>query len=98
MFLIDIRLNKCVIKQFVENGGTLESVRKCYKNQQMCDKAVDNYPHELKFVPDSYITQKMCDKAVDTYHSTIQFVLDCYKTQDMCDKAVNKCFLLYLYS
>ena len=33
------------------NGGTLESVHNCYKNQQMCDKAVDNYPHTLEFVP-----------------------------------------------
>ena len=34
----------------LENGGTLESVRDCYKNQEMCDKAVDNYPHVLEFV------------------------------------------------
>ena len=47
----------------------------------MCDKAVDNYPDALKFVPDSYVTQKMCVKAVNTYHSTIRFVPDCYKTQ-----------------
>ena len=64
----------------------------------MYDKAVDNYHHALKFVPDCYIIKKICDKAVDTCHSTIQFFLDCYKTQEMCDKAANKCFLLYLYS
>ena len=34
----------------LENGGTVESVHDCYKNQQMCDKAVDNYPNPLKFV------------------------------------------------
>ena len=39
-----------------ENDGTLESVTNCYKNQQMCDKAVDHCPHALKFVPDCYIT------------------------------------------
>ena len=25
----------------LENGGTLQSVPDCYKNQQMCEKAVD---------------------------------------------------------
>ena len=29
-------------KAILENDGTLESVPDCYKNQQMCDKAVDN--------------------------------------------------------
>ena len=29
----------------------------------MCNKAVDNYAHALKFVPDCYMTQEMCDKA-----------------------------------
>ena len=41
MFLINIRLNKCVIKTILENGGTLKSV------QEKCNKAVDNYPHAL---------------------------------------------------
>ena len=84
-------------KSILENGGTLESAPDCYKNQQMCDKAVDNYPLALKFVPNCYIIQKMWDKAVNTYHSTIQFVPDCYKTQEMCDKVVNKCFLAFVY-
>ena len=63
----------------------------------MYDKAVDKYPHTLKFVPNCYITQKMYEKSVNTYHSTIQFVLDCYKTQEMCDKDVNKCFLAFTF-
>ena len=29
-------------KAILENGGTLESVPCCFKNQQICDKAVDN--------------------------------------------------------
>ena len=40
--------NKAVLK----NAGTLKSVPDCYKNQQLSDKSVDNYPHVLKFVPD----------------------------------------------
>ena len=39
----------------LENSGTFAS--DWYKSQQMCDKAVDNYPHGFKFVPHCYITQ-----------------------------------------
>ena len=46
-------------KAILENGGTLESVLDCYKSQQMCDKAVDNYHHTIKFVPDYYMTHFM---------------------------------------
>ena len=31
----------------------------------MCDKAVDNYPHELEFVSECCKSQRMCNKAVD---------------------------------
>ena len=39
-------------KAILENGGTLKSVPDCYKNQEMSNKAVDNYPHALEFVPE----------------------------------------------
>ena len=45
-------------KGILENGGALNSVLDCYKNQRLCDKAVDNYTHGLKFVPGCYKTQK----------------------------------------
>ena len=45
----------------------------------MYDKAVDDYPCALEFVPNCYIIQKMCDKAVDTHLSTMKFVPKCYK-------------------
>ena len=48
-------------------NGTLKSVSNCYKNQEMCNKAVDNYPHALEYVSECCKTQKMCDKAVNTY-------------------------------
>ena len=57
----------------------------------MCDKAVDNYPHALKCVPDCYMIRKMCDKAVNTYPSIIKLVPEYYKTQEMYDKAVHRC-------
>ena len=34
-------------KAILENGWTLKSVPDCYKNQEMCNKAVEKYPHAL---------------------------------------------------
>ena len=50
-------------KAFLENGGTLGSFPDCYKNQEMCTKAVDNYPHAL-FGPEFYKIKEMCYKTV----------------------------------
>ena len=87
MFLIGIRLKKCVKKTILKNAGTLKSVSDCYKNQEMCNKAVDNYPYALEFLLECYKTKKLCDKAVDIHPSTKHFVPECYKTQEICDKA-----------
>ena len=57
----------------------------------MCDKAVDNYPHALEFIPECYKIKKMCDNAGDNYPSTIEYVPDQLETQEMCNKAVEKC-------
>ena len=84
-------------KAILENGRTLNSVCHCYKSQEMCNKAVDNYLFALEFVPDCYMIQEMCDKIVNIHSSTIEFVPQCYKTQEMCDKAFNKCFLALFY-
>ena len=58
-------------KVIFENGGTLKSVPDCYKNQEMCNKAVDNYPYAWEFVTECYKTQEICDKAGNTLSSTI---------------------------
>ena len=42
-------------KAIQENAGTLND---CYKNQEMCNKAFENYPHALEFVSACYKTQK----------------------------------------
>ena len=34
------------------------SVTDPYKTQEICDEAVDNYAHELEFLPAQYKTQK----------------------------------------
>ena len=78
MFLINIRLNK--------------SVPDCYKNKNMCKKAIDNHPHALEFVPECFKTQKMCDKAVDSHPPTLKYVPECSKTQNMYYRAVHRCF------
>ena len=64
-------------------------------DKQMCDKALDNYYHAIKFVLNCYMTHKMCEKAVNTHPSTIQFVPECYKTQTICDKDVNRCYFYF---
>ena len=68
-----------------------------HHNEEMCNKALDNYPHGLEFVPECYRTQKMRDKALNAHSSTIQFVHECYKTQEMCDKAFHQSFLAFTY-
>ena len=47
----------------------------------MCNKAVENYPHALEFVPECIKTQKICHKAVNTYPSKITFVPGCFMTE-----------------
>ena len=39
-------------KVILENSETLKYIPECYKNQEMCNKADDNYPHVLEFVPE----------------------------------------------
>ena len=60
------------------------------------NKAVDNYPPALEFVPECHKTQKMCDKAIDIYTSTIKFVPECFMTHEMCDKVANRFFLYFI--
>ena len=45
-------------KVSLENSRTLKWVPDCYKNQEMCNKTVDNYPIALDFVPESFMRQK----------------------------------------
>ena len=82
-------------KAVSENDGTLKFVPDCYKNQEICNKAVDNFA--LEFVPGFYMTQEMCNKIANTHYSTMKFVPECYKTQEMSYKAFNKCFLSFFH-
>ena len=53
MFLIEI-----YDKVITENGGMLKFIPDCYKNQKMCDKAVDNYFSCIKISPRLLSDQK----------------------------------------
>ena len=44
-----IKTQQMCAKAILENGGKLKSVPDCYKNQEMCNKAVDNYSHAIRF-------------------------------------------------
>ena len=80
-------------KAIPENDGTLKYVHYCYKNQEMYNKGVENYPHVLEFVSECYNTQEICDKALNTQLSTIKFVPECFMTEKVCDKADIDTFL-----
>ena len=52
-YLVDQYKTQQICNKFVRgNGVTIESVPNCYNNNQICNKAVDNYPNALKFSPD----------------------------------------------
>ena len=54
----------------------------------MFDKAIDNYPQAIKFVPDCCMIQSMSDKVVNLYPSTIEYISD----QEIYDKVVSRSF------
>lgn len=61
------------------------------KDQKMCNKAADKYPHALWYVTNCYKNKKIYDKVVSTYPSTIQIVDDQFKTEEMRDKTKYYC-------
>ena len=88
-------------KAILENDGKLEPVRDCCKKQEMSNKAVDNYPHALEFLPKCYkilypsfkvyhpykcITQEICDEAVDDSLAALKLISDWSVTSKMIKK------------
>ena len=59
LFLIDIKLQKYVIKVVSKEPFMLKYCLDKYKTQEMCDKAVDAFLPALKFVPDWFVTKKI---------------------------------------
>ena len=59
----------------VESGVMLMFIPECYKDQNMCSKAVHNYIYSLESAPDCCKTKKICDKPVIAYPYTIHLFL-----------------------
>ena len=62
LFLIDIKLKKCVTELFLKILFLIVYCPGQYKTQQMCDKAVDDSLAAFKLVPDWFVTCKMIKK------------------------------------
>ena len=88
MFLIDIRLKKCV-KAINTYSFLFDSAPDRCKSQEMCIKAVDDYANTLEIVPDRYKTQEKCDKAISENPFMLKYFHDKYKTQQICDEVVD---------
>ena len=82
-------------KVIIENGGILEFIPDCYKNQNMCDKAVILPQYNLLL--NAISIKKTCDKAIDTCPFVVDSVHDQYVTQEMHDKVVSKELIIPKY-
>ena len=69
---------------------TYENVPDHLKTQEMCQKAAEVDPWQLKFVPEDLITQEMCNKAVDDCSWQLKYVPNQHKTREMCNRAVSR--------
>ena len=71
-----------ILKIFVQiNPLSFTYVPDFLKTQEMCNRAVDEWPWLLKYVPDQYKTKELCYKTVGRYLSSLQFVPDWFVTQ-----------------
>ena len=98
-FVIKYVPDQCKTKEIYEkvvkeNGGMLGLITDCYKDQRMCDKAVDTYPTAMQVVPEYCKSGKMCNKAVDTHTFIIYSVADKYMTQIYDQVVSNKSSIL----
>ena len=68
-------------QSILENGGTLESVLDCYKNQEMRNKAVNRCFFVFNSISVQYKTEEKCDRVVFEDLFSMRYVPDQYKTQ-----------------
>ena len=71
------------------NDGTWKTVPDSYKNQEMCNKAVENFFFVFDSIFDQYKTQETCDRAVSADPFLIVYCPGKYIIQKMCDEAVD---------
>ena len=63
----------CGRKVITKNCGMLMFIPSCYKDQNMCGKAVNTYPSTIQFFPDRFKTQEMWIKPLILVH--LYFIL-----------------------
>ena len=73
IFLIAIRLKKCVKKQLINIYLGFIYIFDQFKTQKMRDRAISEYPLMLVYCPDKYETQKMVDEVVDDCLAVLKF-------------------------
>ena len=80
-------------KVILRNGGILMFNSERYKDQNMYNKAADNYPHALRSVPDCHKTKKCVIKLsvfIRLQHNLflidLKFVLDWFVTNEIIEK------------
>ena len=56
----------------------------------MCERAVEDEPATLEFVPDRFKNQEMCKKAIEECSYMLKDMPDHFKTQKMRDAVVMK--------
>ena len=49
----------------------------------MCEKAVEEFPGALEFIPDHFKMQEICERVAEKYPSWFIYVPDQLKTQEM---------------
>ena len=81
LFLIAIRLNKCVIKLFNKCFLAFIYIPDQSKTQEMCDRVVSEDPFSIFYCPDKY--QRMCSETVDDSLAVLSFMLDWFVTNKM---------------
>ena len=64
----------------------------------MCEKAVEDEPETLKYVPHRFKTEEICKEAVRGEPYSLRHVSDHLKTQEMCEEVIHvrpeECFLI----
>ena len=73
IFLIAIRLKKCVKKQLINIYLAFIYIFYQFKTQKMRDRAISEYPLMLVYCPDKYETQRMFDEVVDDCLAVLKF-------------------------
>ena len=69
-----------------KDPGTLEVVFDQSQNQEICNKAVEDKPRVLKFVPHQYRSRVICEKNPDGIPYSFATPLILEKSEGCCDK------------